>query len=226
VDNTTSHRAVDYEAEVARTIPFHGEILDQAVDAALATHAKPARWLDTGCGPGRLVEKARALCAAEFSLADPSPAMLAIARARHPDIPEARFHEARSDNLPDAGPFDVITAIQCHHYYENEAGRARAVARCFALLAPGGVFVAFENVRAATPAGGAIARTRWSTWLRGQGRSEPAVEAQLAREGTHFFPIRVDQHERILGSAGFATVELIWRAYSQAGFLCVKGSPV
>jgi tRNA (cmo5U34)-methyltransferase len=224
VDNTTSHRAVDYEAEVVRTIPFHGEILDQAIDAALAVQATPARWLDTGCGPGRLVEKARAVCAAEFSLADPSPAMLAIARARHPEISAARFHEARSDGLPDLGPFDVVTAIQCHHYYEDEAGRARALSRCFALLGPGGVFVTFENVRAATPEGEAIARARWRAWLRRQGRSEQAAEAQLAREGTHFFPIRVDQHERLLREAGFATLELIWRAYGQAGFLCVKGA--
>jgi tRNA (cmo5U34)-methyltransferase len=222
LDNTTSHRAVDYEAEVVRTIPFHGEILDQAIDAALSVQARPARWVDTGCGPGRLVEKARAVCAAEFSLADPSPAMLAIARARHPDIPAARCYEARSDGLPDAGPFDVITAIQCHHYYDDEAGRARALARCFALLAPGGVFVTFENVRAATPEGEAIARTRWRAWLLRQGRSEQAAEAQLAREGTHFFPIRVDRHELLLRSAGFATIELIWRAYGQAGFLCVK----
>jgi tRNA (cmo5U34)-methyltransferase len=221
MDNTTSYAAVDYEREVARTIPFHAELLLQAVDAALAACSSPTRWLDTGCGPGRLVEIARARCAAEFTFADPSGAMLAIARARHSDIPGERFLQVPSEELPPGVAFDVITAVQCHHY-GDEAARERAVARCFESLAPGGVFATFENVRAETDAGHVIQGERWANWLRRHGRKEEAVLAQLAREGTKFFPIRVSQHLALFGRLGFAIVEPIWRSYSQAGFLCTK----
>jgi tRNA (cmo5U34)-methyltransferase len=224
MDNTTAYAAVDYEREVERSIPFHAQILAQAIEVALAARPSPSRWLDTGCGPGQLVQTARRHCSAEFILADPSPAMLAIAKARHPDLPPERFLNVPSESLPDMAPVDVITAILCHHYVD-EAARGRSVRRCFETLTPGGVFVTFENVRAETEAGYALQRERWARWLHEQGRDEEGVRAQLAREGTKFFPIRVTQHFALLAGAGFSVVELIWRSYGQAGFCCLKPRP-
>jgi tRNA (cmo5U34)-methyltransferase len=221
-DNATAHSAADYEREVRRTIPMHAEILEQAVDSALAARPSAARWLDTGCGPGRLAAIARARCSAKITLADPSPAMLALARARHADLPDDRFLQVSSQELPPGAPFDVVTAVQCHHY-GDEAARARAVARCYERLAPGGAFVTFENVRAETEAGHALQRQRWSAWLARQGRDPQAVRAQMDREGNQFFPVRVSEHQRLLATTGFDVVELIWRSYGQAGFLCLKG---
>jgi tRNA (cmo5U34)-methyltransferase len=224
MDNTTPHKASDYEAEVVRTIPFHDEMLRTAVDVVLAAHGalRDLRWLDTGCGPGKLVEIAAARSpGAEFWLADPSEAMLAIARARHASRPAERFLLASSQDLPPGlGSFDAVTAIQCHHY-GDAAARERAVRRCRELLAPGGVFVTFENVRAETDEGHAIQRKRWADWQRRQGRDEATIEKHLAREGTAFFPIRPSEHLALLARAGFQTVEMVWRAYGQAGFFGV-----
>jgi tRNA (cmo5U34)-methyltransferase len=220
MDNTTAYAAVDYEREVERTIPLHAQILAQAIEVALAARPSPSRWLDTGCGPGRLVQMARRHCLAEFTLADPSPAMLAIATARHPELPAERFLNV-PESLPNMVPVDVITALLCHHY-GDEAGRERSVRRCFETLAPGGVLVTFENVRAETEAGHALQRERWARWQREQGRDEEDVRAQLAREGTKFFPIRVSQHLALLARAGFSVVELIWRNHGQAGLCCLK----
>jgi ubiquinone/menaquinone biosynthesis C-methylase UbiE len=108
-DNTTPYAAKDYEAEVRRTIPFHSTVLEQAIDAALVAVPEPARWLDTGCGPGRLVALAHARAPRTgFWLADPSPAMLALARSRNAELGADRFLLAASETLPDAEPFDVI----------------------------------------------------------------------------------------------------------------------
>jgi tRNA (cmo5U34)-methyltransferase len=88
--------------------------------------------------------------ATRFWLSDPSPAMLALARARLPVLPDERFKPWRSEELQDAfGRLDVITAVQSHHYGDL-AAQERAVSRCHALLGVGGVLVVFENVRAAT----------------------------------------------------------------------------
>lgn len=221
-DNATAHAASDYEKEVAKTIPFHAEILRTAIDVALAAVPSPSRWLDTGAGPGALVELARAATPkTDFTIADPSRAMLDLARARHADLRADRFVQNASEDLPDFPPFDVITAIQCHHY-GDAAARARAVARCRDLLAPGGAFVTFENVRAETEAGHALQRARWARWMRDRGRDADAVQKALAREGTAFFPIAPSEHlallTRTFGDRARA-VEMIWRAYGQAGFV-------
>ena len=221
MDNTTAHAAGDYEREVENTIPFHRQLLEQAVDVAFAAVPSPKRWLDTGCGPGRLAELVRARCSAELLLADPSAAMLALARARHPDLPERSFLQVPSDRLPEVAPLDVITAVLCHHYVD-EATRKKSLEVCFARLRAGGALVAFENVRAETPRGHELQRERWSRWLRAHGRDEAAVRTQLAREDAHFFPIPVRRHLEVLAGVGFGVVELVWRAYGQAGFLCLK----
>jgi tRNA (cmo5U34)-methyltransferase len=219
-DNTTAHEANEYETEVVRTIPFHEEIHRTAIDVVLSA-CTPKRWLDTGCGPGKLAELAAARSpGAELWLADPSEAMLGLARARHASLPSERFVPKGSADLPDLGRFDAITAVLCHHYGDG-AARARAVARCRELLAPGGVFVTFENVRAETDEGHAIQRKRWAEWQRRAGRDEATIEKHLAREGTAFFPIRVSEHLALLARSGFRTVEIVWRAYGQAGFFCV-----
>lgn len=221
-DNTTAHAAADYEREVQNIIPFHADLLEEVIAAALAAVPAPRRWLDTGCGPGRLVEIARARAPeASFFLADPSGAMLALARARHADLPADRFLAAPSHALPGGEPFDVITAVLCHHYYAAESDRLAALRRCRAALRPGGVLVTVENVRAETEAGHALQRRRWEAWQRGRGRSEAAIAAHLAREGTQFFPLRASALGAAIEAAGFAPVEMIWRTYAQAGFLAL-----
>ena len=220
-DNASAHRASDYEAEVRRTIPFHGEMLKLAVEVALGARPGPERWLDTGAGPGAIVELARARCAGtEYWIADPSEAMRAMAAARL-GLPAEHVLTCGSADLPEVGRFDVITAVQCHHYGDM-ADRERAVARCRDLLVPGGALVVFENVRAESERGQELQRARWAAWQRDQGRDEENVKSHLAREGTQFFPIRVSQHLGLFAHLGFETVELVWRAYGQAGFLAVK----
>ena len=54
MDNTTAHKASEYSHEVGRTIPFHAEMLAQAIDVGLAVRPDARRWLDTGAGPGTL----------------------------------------------------------------------------------------------------------------------------------------------------------------------------
>ncbi len=227
MDNKTAHAAIDYEVEVTRTIPFHDEILKTAIDVVLAVTPAPRRWLDTGAGPGKLVLLARAQTPnTDFWLADPSAAMLDIARERHGSLGPDRTLLSPSEELPSVdrfgGPLDAITAVQCHHYGDALA-RERAVTRCRDLLTPSGVLVVFENVRAETDEGHAIQRQRWAAWQRRAGRDEASVEKALAREGTAFFPIRVSEHIALYSRLGFR-VELVWRAYGQAGFCCVRAS--
>ena len=220
-DNATAHAARDYDAEVRRTIPFHDELLRTAVDVALSALPSPSRWLDTGCGPGKLAALAhQSAPRTEIWLADPSAAMLEIARERNPEVSQEHVFEMKSEELPAIGPFDVVTAIQCHHY-GDAAARERSVSRCRDLLSPNGVLVVFENVLAETSEGHALQRERWAEWMRRQGRDDATITRQTDREGKSFFPIRVSEHMALFARLGLRA-ELVWRAYGQAGFLVVR----
>ena len=48
------------------------------------------------------------------------------------------------------------------------------------------------------------------------------MEQHLARFGTELKPIRIAEHLALLREVGFASVEVLWRAYLQAGFYAVK----
>ena len=221
-DNASAHSADDYAHEVKKTIPFHDQMIDLAIEVGFAAVPSATRWLDTGCGPGALVAEARRFAPdVAFVLADPAAAMLDLACARNPEIPAGNFLLFPSDALPDVAPFDVITAVQSHHYYADEGGRERALRRCLALLKPGGALIVFENVRAETDLGHALQRRRWAAFQHSQGRDVETVDAHLAREDVKFFPLRVSEHHALLKKIGFPIVETIWRAHSQAGFLAI-----
>ena len=219
MDNSTPHQAGDYEREISRTVPFHAEIQSQALDFVATLQPSPRRWLDTGCGPGTLAKRiAASFPGAQLVLADPSDAMLSLARGHNPSLPATSFVCAASADLPDLERFDVITAILCHHYGSVD-DRRRSLRRCRDLLAPGGVLVTFENVRAETGAGHELQRQRWAAWQCAQGREANAVTQHLAREGVAMHPIAVSAHLSLLRELDFAWVEVVWRAYAQAGFV-------
>lgn len=212
-----------YEVEVRRTIPYYNEIMELAVAAPLSILPSPTRWLDTGCGPGALGVLVRAQTPhTHLFLADPSPAMLELAKARHADLPGDRFLLSPSDSLHFANAFDVITGVQCHHYYESSLGHADALARVYTLLERGGVFFTSENVCADTPNNHKAQRHRWALWQARQGRKPDEIKYKLAREGVAFFPQTISNLRSALELAGFIDIDLVWRAHGQAAFVARK----
>lgn len=222
-ENATPHPAVAYDDGVRRTIP-HYDALHGEVIALIEALAEPPRtWLDTGCGTGTLI--ARALPrfpGTRFTVADPSPTMLAVARERLPDRRVTVLAPCTTTELP-PGCFDVVTAIQCHHYLGPEQ-RREAVDVCFDRLRPGGVFITSENVRPRSEAGLDLGLRYWGRFQERAGRSRDEVADQLARFDAEYFPIPLEEHLRLYTDAGFTGVEVLWCSYLQAAFYAVKGS--
>jgi len=88
-DNSSSHASANYDAEIAATLPYLDSFYWAAIDVARAVDGETTgnrrlqRWLDTGCGTGTFgVEAMRQFPDTEFTFADPSAAMLGIARER------------------------------------------------------------------------------------------------------------------------------------------------
>ncbi|MBN1961866.1 MAG: DJ-1/PfpI family protein [Deltaproteobacteria bacterium] len=220
MDNDSAHAAKSYEQEIIRTIPFHAELYNQAIDLVKAIKPTPRRWLDTGCGPGIFVEQTmQTFAATEYVLADPSVAMLNLARERFTAHANISFVNAGSCDLPRLESFDVITAILCHHYGSID-DRKKCLNRCRELIGLGGILLVFENVRAETDNGNKIQRQRWGAWQRDHGRAPAAVEKTLNQ-------IEVNDYDAVMfvGGPGCrqyfedAKAHQIANAFQQAGKL-------
>ncbi len=236
-DNLTAHSAESYDREIAATIPFYETLHAETLDLVRAARPDVRLWLDTGCGTGRLVERAlAAFPTARFVLADPSEAMLARARQRlagerNERSERSEQREGRVTILPAAGTGDlsprlthhpdVITAILAHHYLDV-AGRQQALRFCHDLLPEGGLFVTVETIEPATKHGVHLGLVRWRRFQLEQGRSPEAVEAHLARYGTKLLPISLEAHLALLKGAGFRVVEPFWLSVLHAGFYALR----
>ncbi|HVN96083.1 MAG TPA: class I SAM-dependent methyltransferase [Syntrophorhabdaceae bacterium] len=225
-DNTTPHLAQQYDGQVRNTIPYYDEFHEETIRFVKATGAHPRLWLDTGCGTGLLVKRALSrFTKTTFVLADPSAEMIKQARKKlrnHEDSGRIKFLKpVATQDLKLDSQFDVITAIQSHHYLKKEE-REHATRTCYDLLKRKGLFITFENVRPSSNEGIEAGKNYWSQFQLLRGKDARAVGKHMNRFDSEYFPIPVEEHLKLLKTCGFRTVELLWYSYMQAGFYGVK----
>jgi tRNA (cmo5U34)-methyltransferase len=222
-DNTTPHLASYYDEQVQATIPYYDTFHSETISLVKTVNPQPKLWLDTGCGTGTLVGKALEYFeTTTFILADPSSEMLVKARDRVPEANRIRFLEpTATQDLYLSERFDVITAIQAHHYLSREM-RQKATQVCFNLLKEGGIYITFENIRPLTVQGIQIGLNHWGQFQLSQGKNIDAVSQHRQRFDREYFPITVLEHLDLLKTCGFKTGELFWFSSMQAGFFGIK----
>lgn len=224
MDNASAFQVNDYDGNVRSVIPFYDEIHHQIIElASVYFKNHPIHLLDTGCGSGTFVKKALTkVSIAEAILCDPSENMLQIAKEKlsSETIP-CHFLQIGSQDISFSAKFDMITAIQSHHYFQ-ESQRKQAVKRCFSALKSGGLFVTFENTAPYSTAGTSLLLQRLERYALSHGRKETDVKQHSSRYGTEFFPITIQEQLDLLHECGFVHAEVFWLSYLQAGFYGIK----
>ncbi|MCX7749310.1 MAG: methyltransferase domain-containing protein [Clostridia bacterium] len=225
-DNKTAHMALEYDEKIRATIPNYDLFHSETIDLVKRINPTPQKWLDTGCGTGTFaVDAMKAFKSTKFVLADPSAEMMDIAMKKIDKTDSMKMESlgilsTEEIELPDES-FDVITAIQAHHYLQQE-GRKAATKNCFRLLKPGGIYITFENIRPLSEAGLKIGLERWKQFQILQGKSDEEAHKHIYRLDKEYFPITIEEHLELLRTAGFSTVEVFWASYMQAGFYGMK----
>ena len=225
MDNKTPHSSSEYDISVKKTIPFYRYFHEQTVDLVMTIKPDAKKWLDTGCGTGFLIEKALPVfkdCI--FVLADPSMEMLMMARNRlgcHKNIKYLDPVRTEDIKIKTSKEFDVITAIQVHHYLNRE-DRIKATVNCYKLLKDNGIYITFENIRPENDWAIDFQLDRWMDFQLLEGRSKKDAAGHRKRFGVKYFPIKVSEHLKLLDSIGFRIAEIFWLSYMQAGFFCIK----
>ena len=150
-----------YDKEIEKIIPYYSIIHKQISDILMNSEIQIHNWLDTGCGTGNLIYNSYDnFPNVHFTLADPSEDMLTSAKKKLADKNNIDFVIGGTQNVhKPADTYDVITAVQCHHYLHEDA-RTAALSNCYKILRAGGIFIEVENVDTFSKAGHNIAFSR------------------------------------------------------------------
>jgi len=223
-DNASSHNADQYDRQIRLTIPHYNDIHNEILNFVKVQCPVPKTWLDTGCGTGSFIRKAHGMFpGTEFCIADPSEGMLTAATEALMGCRYSLLGRCGTGDLPAVTDrrFDVLTAIQCHHYLSKE-GRSEAVRACYSLLTDGGFLITSENIRPFSEEGIARSLASWEAFQRDAGRSEGDVRNHLARFDQEYFPVTVTEHLQNFRDEGFAVAEILWLSGMQGVFWCRK----
>lgn len=224
-DNKTPFLTQEYDTKIESTIPHYSFFHDETIDLIKTVNSSPETWLDTGCGTGRLIDKAsKYFINTRFTLADPAEAMLMLAKARfsNDEFSKLEYLQVTTQDIDcPKERFDVITAIQCHHYLDFGT-RKTATENCFRLLKENGIYITFENTKPSTETGLQVALQRWRQFQLTQGKSEDEVINHLKRFDVEYFPISAVAHINLLYDVGFSVAEIFWISTMQAGFYAIK----
>lgn len=220
-DNTTPLIATEYDKKISNTIPYYQEFYIQTLDIIEQCNFEKMNWLDLGCGTGTMEEYAfQRFSDIRFVLVDPSEEMLKQAREKLQND-AIEFLCDTSASIRFRNRFDVVTAIQSHHYMQAEE-RRKATECIYQALKEGGIYISFENVIPEDEEIKQFELLRWGKYQQRHGKTEEEAEAHIARCGVNYFPLTVNQHIRLLKETGFRRIHVFWYSCMQMGIYGIK----
>ena len=220
-DNKSAHNSGVYDDRITSVLPYYREYHAQIIDLVDKLDIPNPNWLDTGCGTGTLAARVFEMRDdVRFTLADPSVGMLEKAKEKLSGR-DVEFINQSSLEISFTDEYDIVTAVQSHHYLQKDE-RKRAVKNCYEALKESGLFVTFENICMSDPKSDEIAMKRWVAFLEEHGNTPEEVQIQKDRRGVETLPITIEEHINLLRDCGFRSVDMLWTSYLQAGFWAIK----
>ena len=183
---------------------------------------EPFRYIDLGGGDGWLDEwLLDRFTAARAVVHDGSPAMLSQARARLEPRFSGRVEYVEADLSTPAwmdavkGPFDLAVSTIALHNLEDPARQRLLYREVGHLMAPGGLLMNLDYVRAPHPSMGDVYRYA----------SSDEAAGFLAVRGYRDYLGTVEEHLSWMAEAGFGPTDCFWRELRIALFGGFKGVP-
>lgn len=220
-NNKSAFGPSEYDRKIKQTLPYYDEFYKQVIDLVKIFQNSEVRWLDIGCGTGKMGSFAFENIELEkFVFCDSSDEMIRIAKERF-RYSNAEFSVCDVQNLTYTNEFHVITAIQVNHYLQT-GERKTALKRCYEALKENGLFISFENFSPFTDIGKSVYLEKWKRYQMRQGKSQEESENHIERYGKDYFPITLEEHFKLMQNCGFQAVEILWLSNMQVGFWGMK----
>lgn len=220
-ENSTPFDVAEYDRQIKRTLPFYEEMFQQVVDIVRILNLQSLRWLDVGCGTGKMARTVldnfdiqKMVCI------DVEQEMLERAESLRDDE-KVEFLQCDVRQLPYQEMFDIVTAIQVNHYYKKDE-RIAAIKNCYDALAENGIYISFENFAPDSEEGAGLYLERWKQFQIANGKIKEEADLHIKRYGQNYFPISISESIGLLKDCGFRMVEILWVSYMQVGILARK----
>ncbi len=220
-DNKSAFSSTEYDRKIKQTLPYYDEFYEQVIELVKIFNHNAVRWLDIGCGTGKMGSIAfENLELERFVFRDSSDEMIKIAKERFKSS-NAEFSVSDLKNLAYANEFNVITAIQVNHYlYLDE--RKIALQNVYEALENNGLFICFENFAPFTDLGKTVYLEKWKRYQMKKGKKLEECESHIKRYGKDYFPISISDNIELMRNCGFKAVEILWLSNMQVGLWEIK----
>lgn len=219
--NTSAFSSKEYDRKIKQTLPYYDEFYYQVIELVKVFYSSPIKWLDIGCGTGKMGSVAlKDIELEKFVFCDSSEEMIRIAE-EHFCFPNTECSICDVRNLRYVDEFDVITAIQVNHYLQIEE-RKTALKKYYKALKENGLFISFENFSPFTEIGRIVYLEKWKRYQLEQGKSLEESKKHIERYGKDYFPITLEEQLTLMRNCGFRAVEILWLSNMQVGIWGVK----
>lgn len=220
-DNKSAFYSREYDRKIKQTLPYYDDFYEQVIGLVKTFNYSAIKWLDIGCGTGKMGSVAFENVEIEkFVFCDSSDEMIRIAKERF-HYQKAEFCVCDIQKLDYANEFDIITAIQVNHYLHIDERRI-ALSKCYEALKDKGIFICFENFAPFTDIGKSVYLEKWKRYQMEQGKSLQECNQHIERYGRDYFPISLSEHLELMRNCGFRVVEILWLSNMQVGFWGMK----
>lgn len=220
-DNESAFSSSDYDRKIKQTLPFYEQFYEQVIELVKIFKHNAVRWLDIGCGTGKMASVAfENVDIEKFVFCDSSEEMIRIAKTRF-KFHNAEFSVCDVQKLAYIDEFDIITAIQVNHYMRIDE-RKIALQRCYKALKDNGLFISFENFEPFTDLGKSVYLKKWKVYQMKQGKSLEECQKHINRYGRDYFPISLSENLELMRNCGFKAVEILWLSNMQVGLWGIK----
>ena len=219
--NSTPFNVTEYDRQIKNTLPFYEDMIQQIVDIVSVLDLRSPKWLDVGCGTGKMARTALGILDIEKMVCVDVEQEMINRAERFCDNEKVEFLQCDIRELPYQELFDIVTAIQVNHYFMKDE-RMAAIKNYYNALRDKGIYISFENFAPDSEEAARIYLERWKQFQIANGKTQKEAALHIKRYGQDFFPITISESVRLLKDCGFRMVEVLWVSYMQVGILARK----